>query len=101
MSELILYTIEDRRSQIKLRAEQQAVWLTQLEMAELFDATMQNISLQLKNLFEDGELEAPPTTKKSLIVQFSTVRVENYLYEVARATTEDFSAVDEYRGQWA
>ena len=35
MSELILYTTEDGRSQIKLRADQQTVWLTQLEMAEL------------------------------------------------------------------
>ena len=37
MSELILYTTEDGRSQIKLRAEDQTVWLTQLEMAELFE----------------------------------------------------------------
>ena len=41
MNELILYTTEDGRSQIRLRAEQQTVWLTQREMAELFDATKQ------------------------------------------------------------
>ena len=39
MSDLILYTTADGRSQIKLRALDQTVWLTQLEMAELFDAT--------------------------------------------------------------
>lgn len=74
MSELILYTTEDGRSQIKLRAEQQTVWLTQLEMAELFDATKQNISLHLKNLFQDGELDPAATVKESLTVQTEGAR---------------------------
>ncbi len=52
----ILYTTEDGKSQIQLRAEDETVWLTQLEIAELFNATKQNISLHLKNIFEDGEL---------------------------------------------
>ena len=68
MTDLILYTAEDGRSQIKLRAQEQTVWLTQLEMAELFDATKQNISLHLKNVFEDGELDAAATVKESLTV---------------------------------
>lgn len=66
MSELILYMTEDGRSQIKLRAEQQTVWLTQLEMAELFDATKQNISLHLKNVFKEGELIVESVVKESL-----------------------------------
>jgi hypothetical protein len=57
MNDLILYTTEDGKSQIKLRAAQQTVWLTQLEMADLFDATKQNISLHLKNIFEDAGCE--------------------------------------------
>ena len=69
MIDLLLYTTEDGRSQIQLRAEQQTVWLTQLEMAELFDATKQNISLHLKNLFEDRELDPAATVKESLTVQ--------------------------------
>ncbi len=69
MNDLILYTTEDGRSQIKLRAQEQTVWLTQLEMAELFDATKQNISLHLKNIFEDGELDPAATVKESLTVQ--------------------------------
>jgi len=69
MNELILYTTEDGRNQIKLRAQEQTVWLTQLEMAELFDATKQNISLHLKNIFEDGELDPAATVKESLTVQ--------------------------------
>jgi hypothetical protein len=74
MNDLILYTTEDGRSQIKLRAQEQTVWLTQLEMAELFDATKQNISLHLKNVFEDGELDAAATVKESLTVQIEGSR---------------------------
>jgi hypothetical protein len=66
MNDIILYTTEDGRSQIKLRANQNTVWLTQLEMAELFDATKQNISLHLKNLFDEGELDAGSVVKESL-----------------------------------
>jgi hypothetical protein len=66
MNDIILYTTEDGRSQIKLRADQKTVWLTQLEMAELFDATKQNISLHLKNLFDEGELAAGSVVKESL-----------------------------------
>ena len=66
MSGLILYATEDGRSQIKLRAQEQTVWLTQLEMAELFDATKQNVSLHLKNVFEDGELDEGSVVKDSL-----------------------------------
>ena len=67
MTDLILYTTEDGRSQIKLRAKEQTVWLTQLEMAELFDATKQNISLHLNNIFEEDELNANSVIKESLI----------------------------------
>jgi hypothetical protein len=69
MTDLILYTTEDGRSQIKLRAQEQSVWLTQLEMAELFAATKQNISLHLKNIFGDGELDPAATVKESLTLQ--------------------------------
>lgn len=62
MNDLILYSTENGRSQIMLRAQEQTVWLTQLEMAELFDATKQNI-------VEDGELEAAATVKESLTVR--------------------------------
>lgn len=63
---LILYTTEDGNSQIQLRAEDETVWLTQLEMAELFSATKQNISLHLKNIFEDQELIEDSVVKESL-----------------------------------
>ena len=66
MKGLIIYTTEDGRSQIKLRADQQTVWLTQLDMAELFNTTKQTISLHLKNIFRDGELDPVAVVKNSL-----------------------------------
>lgn len=66
MSKLILYTTADGQAQIQLRADHGTVWLNQLEMAELFNATKQNISLHLKNIFADGELDAVAVVKESL-----------------------------------
>jgi hypothetical protein len=87
MSNIILST-EDGRSQIKLRADEQTVWLTQLEMAERFDATKQNISLPLKNLIEGGELDPAATVKESLTAQAGFNRP---------ATTEKCSVVQKER----
>ena len=69
MSGLILYTSEDGASRIQLRADGQTVWLTQAEMAELFDVSADNISLHLKNIFSDKELEPERTTEESSVVQ--------------------------------
>ena len=82
MNKLILYTTEDGRSQIRLRAQEQTVWLTQLEMAELFDATKQNISLHLKNIFEDGELDADSVVKDSLTTAADGKRYQTLLYNL-------------------
>lgn len=81
MTQLILYTSEDGQSQVQLRADRGTVWLTQLEMAELFNASKQNISLHLKNLFEDGELDPAATVKETLTVQTEGAR------QVRRAVT--------------
>lgn len=62
---LVLYTTEDGKSQIKLRADQQTVWLTQLEMAELVDASKQNVSQHLKNPFGGGDLQEKSVVKNS------------------------------------
>lgn len=69
MSDLILYTTDDGRSQIKLRAKDQTVWLTQREMAQLFDVSTDNVGLHLKNIFADGELSREATTEDSSVVQ--------------------------------
>jgi len=66
MSEVILYTTDDGRTRIDLQLENGTVWLSQLQIAELFQATKQNISLHLKNIFEDGELIQNSVVKDSL-----------------------------------
>ena len=69
MSELVLYTSADGRTRLDLRVDGQTVWLTQLEIAELFQTTKQNVSLHAKNIFEEGELVPEATVKESLTVQ--------------------------------
>jgi hypothetical protein len=69
MNDLILYTTDDGRSQVKLRAKDQTVWLTQREMAQLFDVSTDNVGLHLKNIYEDGELSRDATTEDSSVVQ--------------------------------
>jgi hypothetical protein len=83
--ELILYTAEDGSAAIQLRAEGGTVWLTQLEMATLFDTSKQNISLHIKNVLAEGELAEAATVKESLTVQTEgkrQVRRTNLLYNL-------------------
>jgi len=55
-NEIIIYNTEDGKAQISLRLENGMVWLSQSEIAELFDTTKQNISKHIKAIFEDREL---------------------------------------------
>lgn len=55
MNDLILYTSEDRRTRINLRVEADSIWLSQQEIAELFQTSKQNISLHAKNIFKDNK----------------------------------------------
>lgn len=64
--DLILYSTEDGAATIGLRAVGGTVWLTQLEMAELFDTTKQNVSLHLNNILAERELVAESVVKESL-----------------------------------
>jgi hypothetical protein len=79
---LILYTTEDGRSQIQLRAEHQTVWLTQSEMAELFNTSKQNISLHLKNIFADKELSEGSVVKDSLTTAGDGKQYRTALYNL-------------------
>lgn len=64
--ELILYRAPDGLSEIQLRAIDGTVWLTQAEIAELFETSKQNISLHLKNLFTERELDPAAVVKEYL-----------------------------------
>lgn len=67
-SELIVYQASSNQT-FEVRLENDTVWLTQNQMAELFEATKQNISLHISNIFKENELEEDATVKESLIVQ--------------------------------
>jgi hypothetical protein len=69
VSDLILYTTDDGQTRLQLRVDGATIWLTQLEIAELFQTTKHNISIHTKNIFEDGELNSEATVKESLTVQ--------------------------------
>ena len=55
-NDIIIYNTEDGKVKINLRLENDTVWLNQLEIAELFETTKQNVSKHIKAIFEDGEL---------------------------------------------
>lgn len=69
MSDLILYTSDDGSTRIDLRVDGGTIWLSQGEIAELFQTTKQNVSLHSQNIFADGELTPAATVKESLTVQ--------------------------------
>ena len=67
--ELILYRTEDGRAAIHLRAVDGTVWLTQAEIAALFDTTPQNITQHIRGIYEDGEQTEAATCKELLQVR--------------------------------
>jgi hypothetical protein len=69
MSDLILYTSDDGTTRVDLRVESGTIWLSQAEIAELFQTTKQNVSLHAQNIFADVELTPAATVKESLTVQ--------------------------------
>lgn len=68
-SEILLYQTEDGQTKIDVRLEEETVWLSQAQMVELFQTTKQNISLHIKNIYEEGELDEISTVKDYLTVQ--------------------------------
>jgi len=50
-------TSEDGQTRLQLRSDGKTIWLTQLEIAELFQTTKQNVSLHASNIFKDGEVK--------------------------------------------
>lgn len=51
-SEFLLYQTEDGRTRIQCRFENETIWLTQAQMAELFEVTPQNVTLHLKAIYQ-------------------------------------------------
>ena len=80
--EIILYRTRDEKMEIQLHAFDGTVWLTQKEMAELFNATKSNISMHLKNIFEDGELSQDSVVKESLTTALDGKNYKTFFYNL-------------------
>ena len=66
--EIVMYQ-PDETIRLEVRVENETVWLTQQQMAELFKATKQNVSLHINNIYKEGELDGISTVKDSLTVR--------------------------------
>lgn len=74
--DIIIYQSEDGKAHLQVRMKEQTMWLSQKEMAELFDVGVPAVSKHLKNIFEDGELD-----ENSVISKMETTASDgkNYL----------------------
>jgi len=67
--ELLLYQTEDGQTRLEIRLQDETVWMSQQMLAELFQTTVANINIHLKNVYEEGELSEAATIKDYLIVR--------------------------------
>lgn len=65
-SNILIYHTQDGSTRIQVQLTENTVWLTQADMVELFQTTKQNISLHIKNIFEEGELDENSVVKEYL-----------------------------------
>ena len=77
----IMYTTDDGKVDIEVRLEDENVWLTQNSMAELFDTTRNNITMHIRNIFEEGELQESSVSKETLLTVKDGKNYNKYLNE--------------------
>lgn len=80
--QFILYQTEDGRTRVQLRSHDGSVWLTQVDMAELFAITKQNVSLHVANVLKEGELAANSVVKESLTTAADGKNYRTKLYRL-------------------
>ena len=78
----IMYTTDDGKVDIEVRLEDENVWLTQNSMAELFDTTRNNITMHIRNIFEEGELQESSVSKESLLTAKDGKKYKSYRRDV-------------------
>ena len=67
--QVLIYQTEKGQTKLEVRLEEETVWLTQKDMAELYQTILPNINIHIQNIYNEGELEPKATIKESLIVQ--------------------------------
>lgn len=81
-SQIILYQTEDGQTKLHVKMEDETVWLTQDQMAELFEKAKSTINEHIKNIYEERELEEGPTMRKFGNSEFSTKPTNYYNLDV-------------------
>ncbi len=81
--EMIVYQTEDGHNRILVRLKDETVWLTQSALADLFDTTKQNISLHIKNIYEENELR-----EESVVKEYLTTAADGKQYRVKHYSLE-------------
>ena len=81
-SEIVLYQTEDGRTRLEVRLEKESAWLTQAQMAELFQTTKQNVSLHIQNIFTERELSEDSVVKESLTTAADGKRYATKFYNL-------------------
>ena len=62
-NQILLYETEDGETRVEVLHHDETLWLSQRDMAELFQVTSQNIGIHIKNIYDSGELYPDPTQK--------------------------------------
>ena len=65
--EIIIYQTDETSTRLEVRIEEDSVWLTQAQMADLFQTTRNNITLHISNIFKEKELNEISVSKGSLL----------------------------------
>ena len=103
-SQIIIYQTEDGKTCVEVRFEHENVWLTQKLMAELFQTTVANINMHLKNIFKSGELHQDSVIKDFLITATDRKKYKTKMYGLQAIVAVGFR-VNSDRGilfrQWA
>lgn len=81
-NEIIIYQSENLSTHIEVLIEDETVWLTQLQMVDLFQSTKQNISLHISNIFKEDELKENSVVKYSLITASDGKKYKTKLYNL-------------------
>lgn len=81
-NEIIVYQPEGGEFHIEVRVENETVWLTQAQMAELFNSTRNNVTLHIKNIFQENELDAKSVCKESLLTANDGKKYRTKIYNL-------------------
>jgi hypothetical protein len=73
-SEIKIYQLADAQTDVQVKFEDETVWLSQRQMAQLFDKDADTIGVHLKNIYNSEELNEPSTTEESSAVQLEGTR---------------------------